>query len=100
MRLDWLMWFAGINRAYADPWMLPLITRLLENDRMTLGLLRVNPFSDQPPRYVRARVYRYEFTTPEEKRATGNYWKRTLLGEFLPPLSLNDLPVQRVRGRF
>ena len=99
MRLDWLMWFAGINRAYADPWMLPLITRLLENDRMTLGLLRLNPFSDQPPRYVRARLYRYEFTTPEEKRATGNYWKRTLLGELLPPLSLNDLPVQRVRER-
>jgi len=89
MRLDWLMWFAAIDPGYADPWMLPLVGRLLQNDPAVLGLMRTNPFTDRPPRFIRGRLYRYAFTTRAEKRATGAYWKRTLLGEYLPPISLD-----------
>ena len=89
MRLDWLMWFAGLDSRYADPWMLPLVGRLLQNDRAILGLMRVNPFTGGPPRFVRGRLYRYEFTTRAEKKATGAYWKRTLLSEYFRPLSLD-----------
>jgi lipase maturation factor len=89
MRLDWLMWFAGIDPRYAEPWMLPLVGRLLQNDPAVLGLLRTNPFAGRPPRLIRGRLYRYEFTTADEKRATGAYWKRTLLGEYLSPISLD-----------
>ena len=101
LRLDWLMWFAGISRAYAEPWILPLVGRLLQGDKPTLGLLRGNPFPDQPPRFVRARVYQYKFTTWDERKATGNYWSRNLVGEFLPPLSLDSpglLQVLRMQG--
>lgn len=101
LRLDWLMWFAGISRAYAEPWILPLVGRLLQGDKPTLGLLRGNPFPDQPPRFVRARVYHYKFTTWDERKATGNYWSRNLVGEFLPPLSLDSpglLQVLRMQG--
>ncbi len=38
LRLDWLMWFAALDRGYADPWLLPLVARLLQNDRPTLGV--------------------------------------------------------------
>ena len=89
MRLDWLMWFAGIDRRYAEPWMLPLVGRLLQNDPSMLGLMRTNPFAGQPPRFIRARLYRYEFTTRAEKKATGAVWKRTLVGEYFPPISLD-----------
>ena len=44
---------------------------------------------DQPPRFVRALLYEYRFTSPAERRATGNWWKRELKGEYCPPLSWN-----------
>jgi hypothetical protein len=91
LRLDWLMWFAAISPRYAQPWFVPLLTKLLENDRPTLRLLDGNPFPDAPPTFVRARLYRYRFNTWAEHRATGAWWQRTLVGEFAPPLSAASL---------
>ncbi|GGR11864.1 lipase maturation factor family protein [Streptomyces netropsis] len=88
LRLDWLMWFAGISPSYAQSWFGPFVERLLEGDPATLRLLRYNPFPDAPPTHVRARVYRYRFTTRQERRATGAWWHRTLEHEFLPPVAL------------
>ncbi|MFD8212615.1 lipase maturation factor family protein [Streptomyces sp. NPDC059697] len=89
LRLDWLMWFAALSPAYAASWFTGLVERLLENDRDTLRLLRRSPFSgDVPPRYVRARLYRYRYTTWHELRETGACWHRTYVREFLPPMRL------------
>jgi hypothetical protein len=88
LRLDWLMWFAAMSSRAQHPWFTPLILRLLENHRPTLGLLRRNPFPDAPPRFVRARLYRYRFSTPSERRATGAWWVRELVGDYLPPVHL------------
>jgi hypothetical protein len=41
---------------------------------------------------VRARLYRYRFTTRQERRRTGAWWVRTLVGEYLPPLRLAPGP--------
>jgi len=89
LRLDWLAWFAAMSSAAAHPWLLTLATRLLEGDPATRRLLgRPDPFADRPPAVVRARLYRYRFTTPAERRATGAWWSRELVGEYLPPLRL------------
>ncbi|MEW2034635.1 lipase maturation factor family protein [Streptomyces roseifaciens] len=88
LRLDWMMWFAGISPAYAEPWFGPFVERLLTGDRATLRLLRHNPFPDAPPTHVRARLYLYRFTTWQERRESGAWWHRTLRGEFLPPVAL------------
>lgn len=88
LRLDWLMWFAALSPAYADPWFLPFIARLLQNDRPTLALLRSNPFHDHPPVWIRAEMYEYRFTTAAEHRQTGNWWTRTLQGDYMRPVSL------------
>ncbi|MET7724891.1 lipase maturation factor family protein [Streptomyces mirabilis] len=89
LRLDWLMWFAALSPAYAASWFTGLVERLLENDRDTLRLLRRCPFpADVPPRYVRARLYRYRYTTWHELRETGACWHRTYVREFLPPMRL------------
>ncbi len=90
LRLDWLMWFAAMSSPAHHPWVLSLVGHLLEGDRAVIGLLAGDPFPDHPPRWIRARLYRYRFSTRAERRATGRWWERTLLGEYLPPLSLSD----------
>ncbi|GAA4532074.1 lipase maturation factor family protein [Mycobacterium paraffinicum] len=88
LRLDWLMWFAAISPGYAQPWLTPFLQRLLRNDRNTLRLLRHNPFPDAPPRYVRAQLYEYRFTTPAELRRERAWWHRTLIGGYVRPMAL------------
>jgi Lipase maturation factor len=88
LRLDWLMWFAGISRGYADSWFGGFLGKLLQNDRPTVRLLRRNPFPDAPPLYVRALIYEYRFTTWREHRDTGEWWRRRLLGEYAAPTRL------------
>ncbi|MFF7330241.1 lipase maturation factor family protein [Streptomyces sp. NPDC008150] len=86
LRLDWMMWFAALSPAYAEPWFGALVDRLLAGDRDTLRLLRAAPFPpERPPRYVRAVLYRYRFTTRREKRETGAHWQRTYVREYLAP---------------
>ncbi|HEV3503889.1 MAG TPA: lipase maturation factor family protein [Actinomycetes bacterium] len=91
LRLDWLLWFAAMSPPSAHPWMVTLITRLLEHDPATVALLGPDPFGDRPPALVRARLYRYRFTTPAERRRTGAWWSRELVGEYLPPLRLDPV---------
>jgi hypothetical protein len=88
LRLDWLMWFAALSSGYATGWFQPFIGKLLEGDRATLRLLRHNPFPDKPPTWVRARYYLYRFTTWPERRETGAWWVRELMGEYLRPVRL------------
>ncbi|MDX5567553.1 lipase maturation factor family protein [Streptomyces sp. ID05-04B] len=89
LRLDWMMWFAALSPAYAGTWFAALVERLLENDRDTLRLLRRSPFAPgEPPRHVRARLFRYRFTTWHELRETGACWERTYVREYLPPTRL------------
>jgi hypothetical protein len=88
LRLDWLMWFAGLSSMYAEPWFIPLVVKLLKNDRATLRLLDFNPFPRTPPTFVRARLYCYRFTSWQERRKTGAWWNRVLVQEYLPPVGL------------
>ena len=90
LRLDWLMWFAALSRGYGRTWFHTLLDRLLANDRSSLKLLRTNPFPDGPPTHVRARFYHYRFTTWAERRETGHWWHRTLVGEYAPPRRAPD----------
>jgi hypothetical protein len=88
LRLDWLMWFAALSPAYAEPWLPRLAAKLLEGDEATLRLLRRrgNPFPDHPPAFVRARLFRYRYTTRAERRTNGAWWVRTEVGTYLPPV--------------
>ncbi|MEU0114326.1 lipase maturation factor family protein [Streptomyces bobili] len=89
LRLDWMMWFAALSPSYAGSWFGALVERLLENDRDTLRLLRRSPFPpDEPPRHIRARLFRYRYTNWRELRETGACWERTYVREYLPPTRL------------
>jgi hypothetical protein len=88
LRLDWLMWFAAMGSAQDEPWFSGVILHLLQGDRELLGLLRVNPFPDRPPQWVRARLYRYRFTTRAEHSATGLWWHREPVADYFPAVRL------------
>jgi hypothetical protein len=87
LRLDWLMWFAAQALPSHHPWFAALLDKLLVGDAPTLRLLRFNPFPDRPPRYVRAVLYEYRFTTREERRQTGHWWSREAIGLYVAPVS-------------
>ena len=89
-RLDWQMWFAALGTPRQNPWFIALIYRLLQGSHEVNDLLASNPFWDKRPRYVRAMLYRYRFTTLDELRRTGAWWKREELREYLPTLSLEQ----------
>ena len=96
LRLDWLMWFAAFSTYSEYPWFVHLTEKLLQGDPATVGLLASNPFGDQPPRYVRAQLYEYTFTTPEEHRRNKMWWNRRFVGPYFPPVSLDDPGYARV----
>lgn len=83
-RFDWNLWFASLGQ-----WMqYPIVPRtqelLLSNDPDVLALFAGNPFASHPPRMVRSVLWQYWFTTEAEKRRTGDWWRRELLGEYAP----------------
>jgi Lipase maturation factor len=99
LRLDWLMWFASMESPFRHQWLIAFLNRLLEGDGATLKLLRFNPFPHQPPKAVRANLYRYAFSTLEQLRRDRVWWVRTGAGEYLPPLVLDAKGnLARLRG--
>ena len=84
------MWFAALGRYEQNPWFLSFVLRLLEGAKDVTALLAWNPFPDRPPKYIRAVLYQYTFTTLAERRATGHGWKRTPQGLYLPAVSLES----------
>jgi predicted DCC family thiol-disulfide oxidoreductase YuxK len=89
-RLDWQMWFAALGDYRQNPWFVNFCERLLQGSSDVLALLDKNPFPNHPPRYIRAEFYDYHFTNAAERRATGAWWKREFIGEYLPPISLPE----------
>jgi len=88
LRLDWQMWFASMSTAGQYPWTYNLAWKLLHNDRQVLGLFAGNPFPGAPPRYIHAVMYRYRFAPPGNPQ--GLYWTRKRIGEWMPPLAVNN----------
>jgi hypothetical protein len=86
-RFDWNLWFASLGD-WQQYDIVPLTEeRLLENDADVLGLFRSNPFGSAPPKFVRAVIWQYWFTSMAEKKRTGNWWRREMLGLYAPELT-------------
>jgi hypothetical protein len=85
-RFDWNLWFASLSDWRSDPIVTRTEERLLTGDKDVLSLFAGNPFPHEPPRQVRAVLWQYWFTMPEEKRAQGTWWRRQLLGLYAPTL--------------
>ena len=88
-RFDWNLWFASLGTYRDYPFVTNTEVRLLGNDKDVLALFAGNPFANAPPHQVRAMLWQYWFTSLEEKRATGNWWRRELLGLYAPVLRMD-----------
>jgi lipase maturation factor 1 len=87
-RLDWQMWFAALDDIQGEPWFMNFLARLLQGSPSVLRLMKANPFPGSSPRYVRARLFEYHFTSALEKRQTGAWWRREEEGLYCPPVSM------------
>ena len=86
-RLDWQMWFASLDDPRRLRWFQLFLQKLLENEPAVTALLEKNPFTNKPPRYVRAQFYDYTYSGSGEK-AQGLWWDRRLLGSYFPTVYL------------
>lgn len=86
-RLDWQMWFAALGSVRRNPWFVNLLIRLAQNEPAVTVLLEKNPFPDEPPRYLRATVWQYTFTTGD----SDDWWQREQVGDYTPVIETQRL---------
>lgn len=84
-RLDWQMWFAAMEKPAADSWFATFMGKLQQGSPQVLSLLAANPFPEKPPVYLRALLYRYSYSSKEQRAATGQIWRREYLRVYWPP---------------
>jgi len=85
-RFEWNLWFASLGSWREYRFVVWSEERLLKNDPDVLALFTENPFAEAPPKQVRAVIYQYWFTDLKTKHATGNWWRREVLGDYAPGL--------------
>ncbi len=90
-RFEWNLWFASLGSWQQNPLVPRTEERLLANDPDVLALFAGNPFPGSPPRQVRAVLWQYWFTSMQQKRMTGDWWRRQLLGLYAPVLERDAL---------
>jgi len=88
------MWFAALGDYRSSPWLGNLMVRLLQGSPDVTRLFERTPFGGTPPRYVRAQLYEYRFTSLAERRTTGDLWKRDLRGLYFPAISLETVRIR------
>ena len=83
-RLDWQMWFAALGSYRQNRWFVNFAIRLLQGEPAVTHLLAYDPFEGSHPKYIRARLFRYDFTHFGEK----GWWTREEKGICMPAVSL------------
>ncbi len=87
-RLDWEIWFAAMSNYQQHSWLMHMIEKLFHNDPGVLSLIDVNPFPDQPPTFIKADLYLYEFTSFAD--APELWWKRTFVRSYFPAIAADN----------
>jgi hypothetical protein len=98
-RLDWQMWFVGLDAEalinldgykptpqLVTPFLLQLGQKLLQDKPDVKALMAKTP--SFKPKYLRATLYTYHFSTPKERAASGAWWTRKRINIYLPQVTL------------
>ncbi len=93
-RFDWNLWFASLGSWRQNEFVPNAEEALLVNQSQVLGLFAGNPFASHPPKYVRAVLWQYWFTTTDMHRLTGTWWRREMIGTYAPTLYMEDGKVE------
>jgi len=101
-RLDWQMWFAALYPGFdpqrdahpASPmhWFGQFCAALLQHKQPVWDLLAPPPFPIEKITHIRAKLYRYHFTSPDVRQISGKWWEAELVGKFSGTMSLNSPP--------
>jgi len=86
-RLDWQLWFAALNGRERTPWFGNFCFRVVQGKPDIRKLLAKR---DKSPKYVRAVLYEYRFSTWSERRKTGAWWVRTFRRQYNPVVSVTQ----------
>ena len=75
-----------------NPWLVHLMVHLLASDQHSPVNVFLsaggNPFPDAPPRFIKADLYRYQFTS--WNGGDPNWWTRTYRQAYSPVLELKS----------
>ncbi|CAF0998192.1 unnamed protein product [Rotaria magnacalcarata] len=97
-RLTWQLWFAAMQNLQYNPWLIHLMVHLLASDQYSpvKVVLSVggNPFPDAPPRFIKADLYRYKFTSLGS--GDKNWWTRTYQQSYAPIFELKSPQLKSV----
>jgi len=108
-RFDWRMWFAALGTIQHNPWLVSFTDKILAGCPTVLDLLDEPEIAAGKHKItrVRANLYHYDFTrvdTEWARRIPGvkivdtdsffrypdQVWTREFVGQYLPPLELNN----------
>lgn len=73
-RVDFRLWFYGLSYQRTPEFVTILLSRLCRDPEAVQSLF-VEPLPESP-RAARVVLYRYAFTTPQERERTGAWWRR------------------------
>mmetsp|Transcript_8643 Transcript_8643/g.12947 ORF Transcript_8643/g.12947 Transcript_8643/m.12947 type:complete len:677 (+) Transcript_8643:78-2108(+) len=110
-RLDWQMWFAALGSYQHNPWLINLISRLLDGCKPVAQLLDEPKLAsgDDKLLAIRANLYNYDFTRidsewnqripgvtllTEQKRRRDQWWSRQFNREYLPVIEAGNMSLQ------
>lgn len=85
-RIDWQIWFASQSEVGEQAWLVHLLWKFLHNDSNVLRLIKLNPFPNDPPNYIKIDRYIYQFEPP----SSGSTWQRTYIEPWLGPLARDN----------
>lgn len=83
-RLDWQLWFASLEEPNSNLWIKSLLKKIIIGDKNILRLFEVNPFPVKPPKFARAALYEYKFSSFQEKEFEKVWWQRKFIGLYTP----------------
>lgn len=92
-RLDWQLWFAAWRGCERARWFHRFMLRLLVGTPEVVALLAFDPFPGDPPRYLRSRLFKYEF----EARSSSHWWRRSLTGPYCATVTLRGGELRRAK---
>lgn len=88
-RLDFKLYDAAPSNYRNELWTLSLAYRLLQGNRHVLALLGEQSSNTSSPKYVRATLYRFRYTT--HFQSPQRYWIRLKIFEYFPAFSLDNI---------
>lgn len=87
-QIDWHLSAAAYSSYDLQPWLLSFTHRILNHNPEVLILIdfRESPFRRSPPKYLRAILYKYKYTSWNQRNQKP-WWTREKIVEYLPAVT-------------